>query len=88
MSLNYAWDFDDLEPLERGQPSGRFVFWRYRSSPPASGRLIQDAVAAANILAAPLREGRLTDGDLRRGQKRRALPTRLTQSFNSPSKIA
>jgi 2-polyprenyl-6-methoxyphenol hydroxylase-like FAD-dependent oxidoreductase len=42
---------------------------------------IQDAVAAANSLAAPLREGRLTDGDLRQVQKRRALPTRLTQSF-------
>jgi len=42
---------------------------------------VQDAVAAANILAAPLREGRLTDEDLRRVQKRRAFPTRLTQSF-------
>jgi len=42
---------------------------------------IQDAVAAANILAAPLREGRLTGGDLRQVQKRRAFPTRLTQSF-------
>jgi 2-polyprenyl-6-methoxyphenol hydroxylase-like FAD-dependent oxidoreductase len=42
---------------------------------------IQDAVAAANILAAPLLEGRVTDGDLRKVQKRRALPTHLTQSF-------
>jgi 2-polyprenyl-6-methoxyphenol hydroxylase-like FAD-dependent oxidoreductase len=42
---------------------------------------IQDAVAAANALAMPLREGQLTEGDLRRVQKRRALPTRLTQSF-------
>jgi 2-polyprenyl-6-methoxyphenol hydroxylase-like FAD-dependent oxidoreductase len=42
---------------------------------------IQDAVAAANILAAPLREDRLTDGDLLQVQKRRALPTRLTQSL-------
>jgi 2-polyprenyl-6-methoxyphenol hydroxylase-like FAD-dependent oxidoreductase len=42
---------------------------------------IQDAVAAANNLAAPLREGRVTDNDLRQVQKRRALPTRLTQSF-------
>jgi 2-polyprenyl-6-methoxyphenol hydroxylase-like FAD-dependent oxidoreductase len=40
---------------------------------------IQDAVAAANLLAAPLREGRLTTGDLRRLQERRMLPTRLTQ---------
>ncbi|MBV8361862.1 MAG: FAD-dependent oxidoreductase [Deltaproteobacteria bacterium] len=42
---------------------------------------IQDAVAAANILAAPLREGRVADSDLRQVQERRALPTRLTQSF-------
>jgi 2-polyprenyl-6-methoxyphenol hydroxylase-like FAD-dependent oxidoreductase len=40
---------------------------------------IQDAVAAANALAAPLREGRLTPGDLRRVQRRRELPTRITQ---------
>jgi 2-polyprenyl-6-methoxyphenol hydroxylase-like FAD-dependent oxidoreductase len=40
---------------------------------------IQDAVAAANLLAAPLRERRLTVHDLERVQRRRALPTRLTQ---------
>jgi 2-polyprenyl-6-methoxyphenol hydroxylase-like FAD-dependent oxidoreductase len=40
---------------------------------------IQDAVAAANLLAAPLREGRLTTEDLCRVQRRRTLPTRLTQ---------
>jgi 2-polyprenyl-6-methoxyphenol hydroxylase-like FAD-dependent oxidoreductase len=40
---------------------------------------IQDAVAAANLLAAPLREGRLAIQDLRRVQRRRMLPTRLTQ---------
>jgi 2-polyprenyl-6-methoxyphenol hydroxylase-like FAD-dependent oxidoreductase len=40
---------------------------------------IQDAVAAANLLAAPLREDRLTTDDLRRVQRRRELPTRLTQ---------
>ena len=40
---------------------------------------IQDAVAAANSLAAPLREGRLAIEDLRRVQHRRMLPTRLTQ---------
>ena len=40
---------------------------------------IQDAVAAANLLAAPLREGRLTTEDLRRVQQRRMLPTRVTQ---------
>ena len=40
---------------------------------------IQDAVATANLLAAPLRDGRLTTGDLGRVQQRRMLPTRLTQ---------
>jgi 2-polyprenyl-6-methoxyphenol hydroxylase-like FAD-dependent oxidoreductase len=40
---------------------------------------IQDAVAAANILAAPLREGRVTLDDLQRVQKRRDWPTRVTQ---------
>ena len=42
---------------------------------------IQDAVAAANTLAAPLRENRLTEGDLLTVQKRRALATRFTQRF-------
>ncbi len=40
---------------------------------------IQDAVAAANILFRPLRDGKLTMEDLRRVQQRRQLPTRLTQ---------
>jgi 2-polyprenyl-6-methoxyphenol hydroxylase-like FAD-dependent oxidoreductase len=40
---------------------------------------VQDAVAAANILAAPLREGRVTLDDLQRVQKRRDWPTRVTQ---------
>jgi 2-polyprenyl-6-methoxyphenol hydroxylase-like FAD-dependent oxidoreductase len=40
---------------------------------------IQDAVAAANILAAPLREGRLTTEALRRVQRRRKLPTWIVQ---------
>ena len=40
---------------------------------------IQDAVAAANILAAPLREQRVTVDDLARVQKRREWPTRVTQ---------
>ena len=40
---------------------------------------VQDAVAAANILAGPLREGRLTADHLRRVQRRRELPTRVTQ---------
>ena len=42
---------------------------------------IQDAVAASNILAAPLREKRLTIDDLWRVQGRRELPTRLTQGL-------
>ncbi len=40
---------------------------------------IQDAVAAANRLARPLAEGRLAPDDLGRVERRRRLPTRLTQ---------
>jgi len=40
---------------------------------------LQDAVAAANLLAAPLAEGRLTVEDLAGVQRRRELPTRITQ---------
>ena len=40
---------------------------------------IQDAVAATNIVAVPLREGRLTTEHLRALQHRRELPTRITQ---------
>ena len=40
---------------------------------------IQDAVAAANLLAGPLRSDRLTTDDLRRVQERRDRPTRVTQ---------
>jgi 2-polyprenyl-6-methoxyphenol hydroxylase-like FAD-dependent oxidoreductase len=42
---------------------------------------IQDAVAAANILAEPLREQRVTLADLQKVQHRREMPTRWTQSF-------
>ncbi|MCQ1569443.1 FAD-dependent oxidoreductase [Neorhizobium galegae] len=42
---------------------------------------IQDAVAAANILAAPLRERRLADADLAAVEKRRGFPTRATQKL-------
>lgn len=42
---------------------------------------IQDAVAAANILAVPLREGRMTTDILRAVQKRREWPTRMTQKL-------
>ncbi|MCY7339325.1 MAG: FAD-dependent oxidoreductase [Sphingomonas bacterium] len=41
---------------------------------------IQDAVAAANILAAPLARGEEVDALLNRVQQRRMLPTRLIQS--------
>lgn len=40
---------------------------------------IQDAVAAANILVAPLSQGSMSTEDLRKVQERRSLPTRLTQ---------
>jgi 2-polyprenyl-6-methoxyphenol hydroxylase-like FAD-dependent oxidoreductase len=40
---------------------------------------IQDAVAAANLLAATLKLNRLTPDDLRRVQRRREWPTRVTQ---------
>ncbi len=40
---------------------------------------IQDAVAAANLLARPLREGRLNRAFLAKVQKRREFPTRVTQ---------
>ena len=42
---------------------------------------LQDAVAAANILAEPLRGGTLTDDHLARVQARREWPTRVTQSI-------
>jgi 2-polyprenyl-6-methoxyphenol hydroxylase-like FAD-dependent oxidoreductase len=41
---------------------------------------IQDAIATANILASPLRDGSLSDRHLQKVQRRRELPTRLTQS--------
>jgi 2-polyprenyl-6-methoxyphenol hydroxylase-like FAD-dependent oxidoreductase len=40
---------------------------------------VQDAVAAANRLAGPLRSGKLRDDDLRAIQNRRTLPLRFTQ---------
>lgn len=42
---------------------------------------IQDAVAAANLLAGPLHLGVVTADDLRAVQRRRSLPTRMTQAF-------
>jgi 2-polyprenyl-6-methoxyphenol hydroxylase-like FAD-dependent oxidoreductase len=40
---------------------------------------VQDAVAAANILWRPLKEGNLSEDHLEQVQKRRELPTRVTQ---------
>jgi 2-polyprenyl-6-methoxyphenol hydroxylase-like FAD-dependent oxidoreductase len=40
---------------------------------------VQDAVAAANRLAAPLRAGKVTDEDLEAIERRRTLPMRFTQ---------
>src|SRR6202790_3856137 len=42
---------------------------------------IQDAVAAANLLAQPLFRGTVTDSVLHAVQKRREFPTRMTQGF-------
>ena len=44
---------------------------------------IQDAVAAANILARTLREGTASVGDLAKVQRRREFPTRLTQRLQA-----
>ncbi len=41
---------------------------------------VQDAVAASNMLAAPLREGRLSDSDLAAVQVYRMRPVRMTQA--------
>jgi 2-polyprenyl-6-methoxyphenol hydroxylase-like FAD-dependent oxidoreductase len=40
---------------------------------------VQDAVAAANRLAAPFKAGQVTDDDLRAIERRRSLPVRFTQ---------
>ncbi len=42
---------------------------------------VQDAVAAANLLAAPLRAGTVAESDLRAVQRRRELPVRLIQAL-------
>jgi len=44
---------------------------------------IQDAVAAANILAGPLLSGTVTERDLAAVQRRRELPTRIVQLFQA-----
>ena len=40
---------------------------------------VQDAVAAANRLAGPLRTGKVTDADLQAIEERRTVPMRFTQ---------
>jgi 2-polyprenyl-6-methoxyphenol hydroxylase-like FAD-dependent oxidoreductase len=42
---------------------------------------IQDAIAAANLLTAPLRQGVISDDDLHAVQRRREFPTRATQAL-------
>jgi 2-polyprenyl-6-methoxyphenol hydroxylase-like FAD-dependent oxidoreductase len=42
---------------------------------------VQDAVAAANRLAGPLRTGKVTDADLQAVEDRRTLPMRFTQGL-------
>jgi 2-polyprenyl-6-methoxyphenol hydroxylase-like FAD-dependent oxidoreductase len=42
---------------------------------------VQDAVAAANALAEPLRRGEVAERDLEAVQRRRAWPTRVTQAL-------
>jgi 2-polyprenyl-6-methoxyphenol hydroxylase-like FAD-dependent oxidoreductase len=44
---------------------------------------VQDAAEAANILAAPLRDGRLRVEDLAKVQKAREWPTRVIQAIQS-----
>ena len=44
---------------------------------------IGDAVEAANVLAGPLRKGRVMERDLVEVQRRREWPTRVSQSFQS-----
>jgi 2-polyprenyl-6-methoxyphenol hydroxylase-like FAD-dependent oxidoreductase len=41
---------------------------------------IQDAVAAANLLAGPLKRGKLTEAGLAAVERRRSFPTRVTQA--------
>jgi 2-polyprenyl-6-methoxyphenol hydroxylase-like FAD-dependent oxidoreductase len=49
---------------------------------------VQDAVAAANILAGPLLSGTVTDADLAAVQRRRELPTRIVQVFQAQAQRA
>jgi 2-polyprenyl-6-methoxyphenol hydroxylase-like FAD-dependent oxidoreductase len=44
---------------------------------------VQDAVVAANLLASPLKAGRLQVSDLARVQRQREWPTRIIQAVQS-----
>jgi 2-polyprenyl-6-methoxyphenol hydroxylase-like FAD-dependent oxidoreductase len=44
---------------------------------------IQDAVASANLLGPILNAGAIYESDLRRVQRRRDVPTRITQAFQT-----
>jgi 2-polyprenyl-6-methoxyphenol hydroxylase-like FAD-dependent oxidoreductase len=70
-----------------GGPAGMmlgFMLVRYTMSPIGGVRInlaIQDVIAAANFLTAPLRRGGVALDHLAKVQRRRGLPTRLTQGF-------
>lgn len=88
-------DWDDLklltvriDRLERWhRPGLLFIGDAAHAMSPVGGvginLAIQDAVAAANLLAVPLRESRATETDLHAVQRRRELPTRLTQRLQA-----
>ncbi|MDX2309467.1 MAG: FAD-dependent oxidoreductase [Hyphomicrobium sp.] len=85
--------FDDVKPLtvrvdrlaKWWRPGLLFIGDAAHAMSPIGGvgvnLAIQDAVAAANVLALPLREGRLEESHLAAVEARRRFPTRLTQSM-------
>jgi 2-polyprenyl-6-methoxyphenol hydroxylase-like FAD-dependent oxidoreductase len=44
---------------------------------------VQDAIAASNILATPLREGRMSDDHLQQVQQRRTFPMKVIQKMQT-----
>ena len=91
--VNELKSVDDLKLLTVGvdrlekwwQPGLLFIGDAAHTMSPIGGvginLAIQDAVAASNILAGPLRENRLADSDLEAVQKRRLFPARATQAM-------